>query len=288
MLRTDLTPKTHYFAYFAHRAKATALRMHHLGCWQQLIIEHVLRDRTIELTPTPGAPAPAAIAAGAGSAVAGTDEVPVAEPSVDGVGPQGPSSVTTGGAGSVVTTGDSQAGGACSTVRSQRRWTMFATAKQLGLEKRRVQRNLKRKARDSKVRAAALRRYLLARRVVESIRHQKDVAQIKRSEKKAQKKASEGKESKAQPGIRRPGGENEGKRGGGKRARGSGGEELYRKDTLAADDEGGERVTPSSKRQWWCEDCEVVMAMGSKSYHVNKSKKHKESVRARASRSKPD
>lgn len=290
---TDLTPKTNYYEYFEHRAKATALRMHYLGSWQQRITEFVTRDRVrsrdvVSLSSTPPAaspsPAPAASRASA-------PPVTPLQPAV--VSRVGFVETDTGGASRALVVS-----GVGAPVRSERScWGMFAVAKMLGVEKRRVQRNVKAKTRESKSRAAALRRYLRARRVIKSIEHAKCTQKRKRAEKKAQKarkQASEGKEMKAQTRKRKEGGEREVKRGGRKRARGGGydggGDEglddgLYSKDRLAAESERGGVGTKGGKRRWWCDACEEEFAMSSKSYHLNKSKKHAGRV---ASRSQPD
>ncbi len=104
---------------------------------------------------------------------------------------------------------------------------MYAVAKQLGVEKRRVQRNVKRKTRACKKRAAALSRYVKARRVVQSLKHQKDEQRKKRMQKRAQRLAAEGKEIKAHPGKRK-GGDGSQVESGGKRARASGGDTYPR------------------------------------------------------------
>lgn len=292
--RTDLTPKTNYFAYFEHRAKATALRMHYLGSWQQRIIEFVTRDRSRDV-PSPSS-TPSASSTSPPPAAVRTSAPPL-RPLQPALG----SSVCvvepgTGAASRMVVV----VSGVGAPVRSESRcWGMFAVAKMLGLEKRRVQRNVKAKSRESKSRAAALKRYLRARRVMKSIEHAKHAAKRKRAEKKAQKvpkRGSEGKEMKGRARKRGGGGEGEEKRGGRKRARGGGGsgglgDGLYSKDRLAAEEEGGgggSKGSKGSRGRWRCDVCGEELAVGSKYYHLKQSKKHKERAGRVASRSQPD
>ena len=263
-----MTPKTHYFAYFAHRAKATALRMHYLGSWQQRIIEHVTRVRSVGEPPasTRSAVPPSAAVAGVGSV----------EPML----------AITDGNQSVVDAVEAQVRGERTSVQSEPFcWSMYAVAKQLGVEKRRVQRNVRHKTRACKKHAAAHSRYVKARRVIQSLKHHKDTQRAKRVEKVAQQRTREGKETRARPGKRKDGGPTR-VGSGGKRARGGGEDRLYTKDRLVAEDEGGGSGSKGGKKRWWCEVCGVDIAFTSKSHHINKAKKHAAAVAA--SQSKPD